>query len=1125
MATPRSFDEAIGSDDADSELDNGSSRKRQRLSARSSTTPARWSEQPDNDSDGPVLPDDYRRSPRSGKAVHQPGSIVRVKLLNFVTYTSAEFHPGPNLNMVIGPNGTGKSTLVCAICLGLGWSTANLGRAKDISEFVKHGSQRATIEIELARDPEKHESNPVISTRITKDGSKVEFTINGRKSSKKEVLKLANSFSIQVDNLCQFLPQDRVVEFASLSPVQLLSQTQRAAAPEYMNQWHDELKALGKSAKEKQAEQQALVESLKRLQDRQRAQQADVDRIREHSNLQERLASLQKFKPFPLYTEKIQEFRAAKGQKQEAQRELTRLQRQLEPNLRAANEKERYLNEIKEVVISKQNLVKRVGGQTSTINKQYAKCETDIVAQHTQHENEKKTTKKIHDSINVIKTNIRKIESDMKNSPPVVDFAALNQEIRELQRQILGFDDKESELLDLKRDLKGQIQQREHSIGLKQKEREHMASQVGQQASKLGSVSNDTAKAWNWIQQNKQSFQGEVYGPPMITCTIKNKRCIAAVETVLGKQALLSFTTTNKADFKRINDQLSGVMNLNDVYVREKVKDLSSLQSPCSTEELLSYGLEGWVLDLLEGPEPVLAMLCDNAGIDSAGYTTRALDKRQFEGLKQAPIQTYVAAGELVQTTRRREYGAAGVSSRVSGLKPASFFTETPVNHDRDRQLRSNISELNDEIDTLKQEAQRAQTELDEIQHQRLQLSDAKNAKETAKNEQQRARTAFDALPTKLEAQQSNLVDSQRKIADFSGLEKAYHHEVDRLQVEKAQLALNLANTVEQFRQVHMDLLAAELMELEASSDLQQLQRRHAEEAALLTEREAQVASLISVAAALKEEATALQQTCRTIGQDVSESETEVFDEIKGMTSDQLELEIQSAEARLDLSTGGNRNVIREFEHREKQIASKQTQVEEIKTALETLATDIQNIREQWEPQLQEIIDRISTSFAENFSSINCAGEVGLYKDEDFEQWAIQIKVKFREQEPLSLLDSHRQSGGERAVSTIFYLMALQSLARAPFRVVDEINQGMDPRNERLVHSRLVSIACQSNREDGSGGSQYFLITPKLLSGLEYHPKMKVHCIASGEWMPKNHSSLDFQKLAERALAMRAAPA
>lgn len=55
------------------------------------------------------------------EAKHKAGAIVRIKLTDFVTYTSAEFFPGPQLNMVIGPNGTGKSTLVCAICLGLGW--------------------------------------------------------------------------------------------------------------------------------------------------------------------------------------------------------------------------------------------------------------------------------------------------------------------------------------------------------------------------------------------------------------------------------------------------------------------------------------------------------------------------------------------------------------------------------------------------------------------------------------------------------------------------------------------------------------------------------------------------------------------------------------------------------------------------------------------------------------------------------------------------------------------------------------------------------------------------------------------------------------------------------------------
>lgn len=77
--------------------------------------------------------------------------------------------------------------------------------------------------------------------------------------------------------------------------------------------------------------------------------------------------------------------------------------------------------------------------------------------------------------------------------------------------------------------------------------------------------------------------------------------------------------------------------------------------------------------------------------------------------------------------------------------------------------------------------------------------------------------------------------------------------------------------------------------------------------------------------------------------------------------------------------------------------------------------------------------------------------------------------------------------------------MSLQSLARSPFRVVDEINQGMDPRNERMVHGRMVDIACQEHT------SQYFLITPKLLHDLMYHERMKVLVIVSGEHMPEDH--------------------
>ena len=131
--------------------------------------------------------------------------------------------------------------------------------------------------------------------------------------------------------------------------------------------------------------------------------------------------------------------------------------------------------------------------------------------------------------------------------------------------------------------------------------------------------------------------------------------------------------------------------------------------------------------------------------------------------------------------------------------------------------------------------------------------------------------------------------------------------------------------------------------------------------------------------------------------------------------------------------------------------------------------------------------------------------------------------------------------------------MSLQSLTRSPFRVVDEINQGMDPRNERLVHKRMVGIACgmldqpaqspsrhenhhhEEDEEDesegqgtaggGGGGSQYFLITPKLLHNLTYERGMRVLCIASGEYMPAERSRVDFKQCVDLMRGLNATAA
>jgi len=64
-----------------------------------------------------------------------------------------------------------------------------------------------------------------------------------------------------------------------------------------------------------------------------------------------------------------------------------------------------------------------------------------------------------------------------------------------------------------------------------------------------------------------------------------------------------------------------------------------------------------------------------------------------------------------------------------------------------------------------------------------------------------------------------------------------------------------------------------------------------------------------------------------------------------------------------------------------------------------------------------------------------------LCLQEDYEKYGVRIRVKFRDTEQLAELTPYQQSGGERSVSTVLYMISLQELTCCPFRCVDEINQ------------------------------------------------------------------------------------
>ena len=63
--------------------------------------------------------------------------------------------------------------------------------------------------------------------RELKKNNQSDWRINGKGVKKTQVDDLVKRLNIQVDNLCQFLPQDKVANFAQLSPQELLRETEK----------------------------------------------------------------------------------------------------------------------------------------------------------------------------------------------------------------------------------------------------------------------------------------------------------------------------------------------------------------------------------------------------------------------------------------------------------------------------------------------------------------------------------------------------------------------------------------------------------------------------------------------------------------------------------------------------------------------------------------------------------------------------------------------------------------------------------------------------------------------------------------------------------------------------------
>ena len=1036
--------------------------------------------------DGPVRKR-TKTEARYDERAYVPGALMKVRMHNFMTHKDVTFEPGPRLNVVLGPNGTGKSAFVCAVCVGLGGSPNLLGRAGSLGDFVKRGEESAYTEITLRG---REVGRPIVVRRDFKNraGGQSVWKLNGVVVKHEQILKEMKGLNMQLDNLCSFLPQDRVVAFSMLNPQELLMETEKAIGNAEMYEMHDTLKQMKNGIADLERSVDQKTTRMVKLERDNESLERDVKRLQEREELITKADDMAKKIPWLKFDRAAEEYHILKNAYTSAKEKVNRIKADHGEKVKEYKDVEEPYNEavaridkgrktnsrLKDDINKADAKFNKLGGRYDGLAKQLSQARRDAID----------AKQRVEKRLKLIEFS----ESQLDNLPQVPDdIDEQRRRLREAanakQNEIRAADDEYQRVEHARRPVEERV-----SILKKQKNAiESVRMQKIEQLSKHPRF-NRIKDADEWVQRNKQTFHGEVLGPLLAEIEVNDPTYAGYVEQHLGLHALATFIVTDQRDERSVSDAMKQ-FGINVWTPRSLQQHVPGVVSA----DLQRAGVVNTLDNVFKAKSAVKRALNDTHRISRVLVGNNTLNSESVNQLFRSKLADQIYCPSGVYVTRRSRYDASAFTMSQAPIRQTRLFVRESNNNINDIKQRlaeaeAKLRECTAKSEHIKQVRSERQSELQRISKQRGDLN------KLAEEPEKRRKTTLKQIE-----QHKLLLADEEKSADFSSAEKKIKEDQHRITAERVACAMELFDTIVNGHEAATKLTLTCLESVETSARMQRMEsslREIEEKAAVAKAKRDDIRSkfhhIRDTAAELKQQALNVVQLT-----------PEIEKRFEGWpnTVEELEHSIDTLRGQADAILCHNPAVLDEFNKRRAEMTALTRTLETEKSELAVKQQAITMKKEQWLPQLQKTVQKISEQFQENFARIGCAGQVNLSGDgsrdhngfgDDFKQYSLEIRVKFRANEDMHLLDAHRQSGGERSVTTMLYMIALQAFTSAPFRVVDEINQGMDARNERKVFKRMVDAA------SAPGTPQCFVITPKLLTQLEYSEDCTVMCIFNG---------------------------
>ncbi|XP_055383062.1 structural maintenance of chromosomes protein 5 [Condylostylus longicornis] len=1025
------------------------------------------------------------------------GKIHSVYCKNFVTYVEVRVYCGEFLNVIIGPNGSGKSTLVAAIVLGLGGNPKLLSRSSSVEEYIKNGQAEANIEIDIYKNSQKE---TITFGRAFNSTGKSTYSVDKSTVSHKNYLAAIQNFNIQINNLCQFLPQDRVQDFAKMNPNEILINTMTSVCSQEVVKNFEMLKEFQNQQKNSYKGLKDSLDKLKELENQNAQLKEQIDRMNIRKKLQKDISIYESKKVWLEYMELEKNVQNTELELKQANTILKKHRDNFEKAKKKSQDIIRQKESMSTLTKNEENKLRQISSELDQLQNTSEQYETTITNLKSSFERKKseiiEREKDLKTETLLLTAHATDLKSALNDLGPVEER---NIKTAECERRIMQLKSEHKSLMEAHRNINRELDE-QYTPELKVVKRK-IASLENIGDRKLTNLRDNYEhiyEATNWLRQNRDIFEAQVYEPMVLELNINDSNNAKYIENIVNARDLLAFTCESKSDMNKLVQHLCNEKGLKVSVVHCDAAEHCLYRPDKNIEEYRALGFTSYLIDMLSGPAPILNYLCREYGIHTILAGTEEVNNHTHEIPNQ--IRIYFAGNDKI-TTMYSKYTKEKSTMRTS-INDRKLLS-VGVDEKEINSLKKKYREITKKSDELKNRRAEIETKLNMIEENRKEIINEKNILD-------KKLVVIEQLKEKIKNQKAKIERLQSRPSDLQEVEKNFKDSAREsvrklLQLEQKKIGI-LNNYQETSEKYNMNYTKLQIYKNETSN----VEQKIADLKESFDNSYQLVETIKTTFEKLQEQSKKIEKSVRErckgkIPTETGFPFTPVFSQISNDLSE-LTDKILEMQSKVNCMLAENQNIYDEYQEREDEIKQLRSEIESNTKSASQILHKMQEIHEEWFPIIMGVIETINSNFGNFMSSMNYVGEVQLFRkdDHDYESYGIQILVKYRNEAKLQALDRFVQSGGERAVAIAVYTLSLQRITHVPFRCVDEINQGMDANNERKVFDMLVEETSQP------GHSQYFFITPKLLQNLSYNEYMTIHIVYNGPFIANDEVFLNF---------------